>query len=106
MLKSSRTRPVKVSTTNNPDLPRCVRLQTTCRLSAAHAGDSQLPGLSVMRVALPVRAVQAFIMNRLRNVPINDIAELQGVKKSTVYNDCNLVWDFLKVTVKHMVNEY
>ena len=58
------------------------------------------------RVALPVRAVQAFIMNRLRNVPINDIAELQGVKKSTVYNDCNLVWDFLKVTVKQMVNEY
>ena len=58
------------------------------------------------RNSLPVRAVQAFIMNRLRNVPVNDIAELQGVKKSTVYNDCNLVWDFLKQAVKRMADEY
>lgn len=55
---------------------------------------------------LPVRAVQAFIMCKLRNVPVNSIAELQQVGKSTVYNDCNLVWEFLKAAVKRMYDEY
>ena len=55
---------------------------------------------------LPVRAVQAFIMCKLRNIPVNTIAELQQVGKSTVYNDCNNVWEFIKVAVKRMHDEY
>lgn len=55
---------------------------------------------------LPVRAVQAFIMCKLRNVPVNTVAELQQVGKSTVYNDCNDVWNFIKVAVKRMHDEY
>ena len=62
--------------------------------------------LQEARNTLPVRAVQAFILNRLRNIPVNEIANLQKVKKSTVYNDCNQVWEFLKSTVKRMSEEY
>ena len=55
---------------------------------------------------LPVRAVQAFIMCKMRNVPVNTVAKLQQVGKSTVYNDCNAVWDFIKASVKRMYDEY
>ena len=62
--------------------------------------------LQEARNSLPSRAVQAFIMNRLRNISVQEIAAMQSVGKSTVYNDCNLVWDFLTKTVKRMSEEY
>ena len=55
---------------------------------------------------LPVRAVQSFIMCKLRNIPVNTVAELQQVGKSTVYYDCNNVWEFIKAAVKRMYDEY
>ena len=62
--------------------------------------------LQEARVSLPPRAVQAFILCRLQEVPSHEVARLQSVGKSTVYNDCNVVWEFLQETVRRMANEY
>lgn len=58
--------------------------------------------LQEVKARLPARAIQAFMMCKLNEESPQQVGKFLGVSQATVYNDCNLVWDELKKTIKKL----
>lgn len=58
--------------------------------------------LEEVQATMPPRQVQAFMLCKMQDQKPTEVSKLQGVSLATVYNDCNAVFERLRLLVREL----
>ena len=58
--------------------------------------------LEEVQATMPPRQVQAFMLCKMQGQKPTEVSKLQGVSLATVYNDCNAVFERLRLLVREL----
>ncbi len=105
MLRARRRQPATVSidAPENPiDIP-----DKSSEEAARHEWQSRIyaKAFDLVRAEMPPRAVQCWTACRVQGTNARDVARFHGVSLATVYNDCQAVWEQLKLRVRQLTEE-